>query len=194
MNRTTTSSAAPTVREQLLEQAQTFLMTRGYNGFSYRDLAERVGVKTSSIHYYFPAKEDLVLEAIKAYDALIGEGLTQIDASLRAPEKLALYAQGFGRIVEDGHRICLCGMLAADIETLPETVREAVQRFFAYHEAWLAAVLTQGETQGSLKLTSSPEATARALFAGFQGSVMASRLFRAPSRLEDVVASVCGVA
>ncbi|VVE02085.1 TetR family transcriptional regulator [Pandoraea capi] len=171
-----------------------FLMTRGYNGFSYRDLAERVGVKTSSIHYYFPAKEDLVLEAIKAYDAFISEGLAQIDESLPAPEKLALYSQGFGRIVEDGHRICLCGMLAADIETLPETVREAVQRFFAFHEAWLARVLMQGEADGTLKLTSSPEATARALFAGFQGSVMASRLFRAPSRLEDVVASVCGVA
>ena len=41
MNRTTTPTAAPTVREQLLDHAQTFLMTRGYNGFSYRDLAER---------------------------------------------------------------------------------------------------------------------------------------------------------
>lgn len=194
MNRTTTSPAAPTVREQLLDHAQTFLMTRGYNGFSYRDLAERVGVKTSSIHYYFPAKEDLVLKAIKAYDGFIGEGLAAIDETLPAPEKLALYAKGFGRIIEDGHRICLCGMLAADIETLPETVREAVQRFFAFHEAWLARVLTQGTQAGSLTLTSSPEATARALFAGFQGSVMASRLFRAPSRLEDVVASVCGVA
>ena len=194
MNRTTTSPATPTVREQLLDHAQMFLMTRGYNGFSYRDLAERVGVKTSSIHYYFPAKEDLVLEAIKAYDAFIGEGLAGIDDTLPAPEKLAQYAQGFGRIVADGHRICLCGMLAADIETLPETVREAVQRFFAYHEAWLARVLAQGQAEGALTLTSSPEATARALFAGFQGSVMASRLFRAPSRLEDVVASVCGVA
>ncbi|VVE07187.1 Transcriptional regulator AcuR [Pandoraea cepalis] len=194
MNRTHTSPTTSTVKEQLLEHAQRFLMTRGYNGFSYRDLAEQVGVKTSSIHYYFPAKEDLVLEAIKAYDALIKEGLAGIDEALPPAQKLALYARGFGRIAADGHRICLCGMLAADIETLPETVREAVQRFFAYHEAWLARVLAQGVTDGSLTLTSSPDGTARALFAGFQGSVMASRLFRAPSRLEDVVASVCGVA
>ncbi|WP_353193686.1 TetR/AcrR family transcriptional regulator [Pandoraea pnomenusa] len=194
MNRTTTSTAAPTVREQLLDHAQTFLMTRGYNGFSYRDLAERVGVKTSSIHYYFPAKEDLVLEAVKAYDAAISEGLATIDEALPPVQKLTQYAQGFGRIVADGHRICLCGMLAADIETLPETVREAVQRFFTFHEDWLARVLAEGVADGSMTLTSSVEATARALFAGFQGSVMASRLFRAPSRLEDVVASVCGVA
>ena len=43
-----------TVREQLLDHAQILLMTRGYNGFSYRDLSTLVGVKTSSIHYYFP--------------------------------------------------------------------------------------------------------------------------------------------
>jgi TetR/AcrR family transcriptional repressor of nem operon len=194
MNRKTTSQAASTVRDQLLDHAQTFLMTRGYNGFSYRDLAERVGVKTSSIHYYFPAKEDLVLEAIKAYEAAIDEGVARIDERLSPAKKLSQYAQGFGRIAADGHRICLCGMLAADIETLPETVRGAVQRFFAKHEAWLEKVLAQGVGDGSLVLTSSPEATARALFAGFQGSVMASRLFRAPSRLEDVVASVCGMA
>ncbi|MBN4667617.1 TetR/AcrR family transcriptional regulator [Pandoraea nosoerga] len=192
MNRKTTPQAVSTVRDQLLDHAQTFLMTRGYNGFSYRDLAERVGVKTSSIHYYFPAKEDLVLEAIRAYDAAIDEGVGGIGETLSPARKLAQYAQGFGRIAADGHRICLCGMLAADIETLPETVRRAVQEFFAKHEAWLADVLTQGVADGSLVLTSSPEATARALFAGFQGSVMASRLFRAPSRLEDVVASVCG--
>ena len=49
-----------TVREQLLDHAQVLLMTRGYNGFSYRDLSALVGVKTSSIHYYFPSKEDLI--------------------------------------------------------------------------------------------------------------------------------------
>ncbi|VVE44639.1 TetR family transcriptional regulator [Pandoraea iniqua] len=194
MNRTTTSPGTPTVREQLLEQAQTFLMTRGYNGFSYRDLSERVGVKTSSIHYYFPAKEDLALEAVKAYDESISTGLASIDEALPAAQKLLLYAEAFGRIAADGHRICLCGMLAADIETLPEPVREAVQKFFAYHEAWLARVLADGVADGSLKLTSSPEAAARALFAGFQGSVMASRLFRSPSRLGDVVTSVCAIA
>jgi TetR/AcrR family transcriptional regulator, transcriptional repressor for nem operon len=51
------------VRDQLLQHARSLLMARGYHGFSYHDLARLVGVKTSSIHYYFPKKEDLVLEA-----------------------------------------------------------------------------------------------------------------------------------
>ena len=46
------------VREQLLAHALELIQRRGYNGFSYRDLAELVGVKTSSIHYYFPYSGD----------------------------------------------------------------------------------------------------------------------------------------
>lgn len=187
---TTTADAPMTVREQLVELALMFLMTRGYNGFSYRDLAEKVGVKTSSIHYYFPTKEDLVLEAIKAYDAAVAAGVSQIDEALPAQRKLAMYASEFGRLI-DGRRICLCGMLAADIETLPENVRQAVQASFGQHEAWLTKVLTDGVADGTLRVTTTPAQAARALFAGFQGGVMASRLFGTPSRLDEVVASVC---
>lgn len=44
------------VRDQLLEHTLVLVRQRGFNGFSYRDLAERVGVKTSSIHYHFPSR------------------------------------------------------------------------------------------------------------------------------------------
>ena len=37
-----------------LNLAETLVRTRGYNGFSYRDLAEQIGIKTASIHYRFP--------------------------------------------------------------------------------------------------------------------------------------------
>jgi TetR/AcrR family transcriptional repressor of nem operon len=60
-----------TVREKIVGHAITLMMLRGYNGFSYRDLSELVGVKTSSIHYYFPAKDDLVLEAIHEYSKAV---------------------------------------------------------------------------------------------------------------------------
>jgi len=73
-----------TVREALLDHAQTLLMTRGYNGFSYRDLSGLVGVKTSSIHYYFPTKEDLALEAVNAYSADVMSSIYAIDSSAPA--------------------------------------------------------------------------------------------------------------
>ena len=73
--------AVSPVREQLLEHTLVLLGTRGYNGFSYRDLAELVGVKTSSIHYYFPTKEDLALAAVQTYAANIGEIMRDMDVN-----------------------------------------------------------------------------------------------------------------
>lgn len=176
------------VREQVLEHAITLMMMRGYHGFSYRDLSELVGVKTSSIHYYFPSKDDLVLEAVSAYTDEVLKAIHGLDASLSADAKLEKYAKLFGRVLGDGDQICLCGMLAADIESLPERVRSAVQAFFKANESWLAKVLEQGRLDGSIAAVGDPERAARALFAAFQGSVITSRLFQTSSRLEDVAA------
>jgi len=177
-----------TVREQLLDHAITLIMLRGYNGFSYRDLSELVGVKTSSIHYYFPSKDDLVLEAVSVYSDQVMAVLQSVDPALPPDAKLAAYTKMFGRTLGDGDQICLCGMLAADIESLPDTVRKAVQAFFRANENWLAAVLADGAAQGTLAVNGSAENSARTLFAALQGTVLASRLFRAKSRLEDVEA------
>ncbi|WP_347557649.1 TetR/AcrR family transcriptional regulator [Robbsia sp. KACC 23696] len=178
------------VRDQILQHAITLIMLKGYNAFSYRDLSTLVGVKTSSIHYYFPAKDDLVLEAVHEYSRDTLGAVQAIDSDLPADVKLASYTKLFGKILGNGDQICLCGMLAADIETLPPEIRAAVQAFFKSNEAWLAKVLAQGAKEKSLIVNGKPEAAARSLYAAYQGSVLASRLFQTKTRLGDVEASV----
>ncbi|SDV50367.1 TetR/AcrR family transcriptional regulator [Chitinasiproducens palmae] len=176
------------VRDQILEQAASLLMTRGYHGFSYRDIAAEVGVKTSSIHYHFPTKEDLVMAAVEEYSAEVARNLRMIDTTLAADMQLQRYAHHFGLMRgAAGDRICLCGMLASDIESLPESVRVAVQSFFKMNEQWLAAVVERGARDGTLRGSGDAEADARALFGAFQGCVLASRLFRSSARIDDVV-------
>ena len=174
------------IREQLVSHAIDQIMGHGYNGFSYRDLSQLVGVKTSSIHYYFPTKDDLVLEAVHEYSGKVLGIVQSIDESLPADQKLALYTKYFGMSLGEGDRICLCGMLAADIGSLPDNIRQAVQAFFKSHERWLSKVLAQGAREGSLIANGEPEHAARALFAAYQGSVLASRLFQTRSRLEEI--------
>ncbi|MGA7811684.1 TetR/AcrR family transcriptional regulator [Caballeronia sp.] len=179
-----------TVREQLLDHAQVLLMTRGYNGFSYRDLSTLVGVKTSSIHYYFPAKEDLVLEAVNTYSADVMSSIYAIDSSAPAEKKLDRYVKLFGKLLGEGNQICLCGMLATDIESLTEDVVHAVQAFFKANESWLAKVLAEGDKQQTLRLNGKPDVAARALFAAFQGSLLTCRLFHTKLRLDEVTQTV----
>jgi TetR/AcrR family transcriptional repressor of nem operon len=174
------------VREQLLNHAITLMMLRGYNGFSYRDLSALVGVKTSSIHYHFPSKDDLVLEAVSEYSSDVLSAVQGIDPGLPANVKLERYTKLVGKTLGDGEQICLCGMLAADLGSLPENIRAAVQAFFRANEKWLAGVLEKGVEEGTLVVNGSPEHAARVLFASFQGAILASRLFNTKARLDDV--------
>ncbi|MBO1110369.1 TetR/AcrR family transcriptional regulator [Bordetella petrii] len=179
-----------TTREQLLGHAQALIRQRGYNGFSYRDLADRVGVKTASIHYYFPCKDDLLIEAIDNYAAHVAGLVQGIDATLPAKERLDRYAALFEGGPTD--QVCLCGMLAADFASLSDRARQSLQGFFCMHETWLAQVIADGQRDGTLKWSGCPDAAGRCLFAAFQGALMGSRLFQNPARLHDVVASVQG--
>lgn len=178
-----------TTRDQLLEHAQCLIRRRGYNGFSYRDLADHVGVKTASIHYYFPAKDDLLIAVIDKYAAQVYAMLHGIDESLPANERLARYAALFRGGPSD--QICLCGMLAADFASLSDRARQSVQAFFRMHETWLAEVVAAGVADGSLKSCGDTAADGRWLFAAFQGALMGSRLFQDQQRLDDVITAVC---
>ena len=53
------AAVAATTREQLLTVAADLLQRVGYASFSFRDLAEAVGIRAASVHYHFPTKADL---------------------------------------------------------------------------------------------------------------------------------------
>ena len=43
---------------KILLVACSVIMERGYNGFSFRDVAAEVGIKSATIHYHFPTKAE----------------------------------------------------------------------------------------------------------------------------------------
>ena len=64
--------------QKILTIAQQNVQTKGFNGFSYQDLAQEIGIKTSSIHYHFPTKDDLALALVTAYREAFDAELAQI--------------------------------------------------------------------------------------------------------------------
>jgi TetR/AcrR family transcriptional repressor of nem operon len=85
-------SDTPGTIDQLLDAAQELAQTRGYNAFSYRDLAERVGIRSASIHHHFPSKADLGRALVARYRDRFSDGLRRIGAGQGdAPAQLAAY-------------------------------------------------------------------------------------------------------
>jgi TetR/AcrR family transcriptional repressor of nem operon len=171
------------VRNQILDHAQMLVQTRGYNAMSYRDLATVIGVKTSSIHYYFPKKESLALALIRRYREAFKGALADIDAEVTDTRlKIQRYVSLFTSTVRSG-RICLGGMLATDLTTLPVSIQDEVRGFYAENETWLSNLLGTGRETGQLKFEGSPKVKAETLFAALEGIMVASRLFQDEGRL-----------
>ncbi|KAF0244312.1 MAG: regulatory protein [Planctomycetota bacterium] len=171
-------------RDALLDAAQEFAQTLGYNAFSFLDLSKRVGVKTSSIHYWFPTKGDLGRELMSRYHERFMAALSKIDARRwNARRKLLAFAELFRAALMKGDRMCLCGMLATEFATLPPGVQAEVKAFFAGAERWLAGVLWAGRKSKELEFEGKPETAARVLFSSLEGAMMTARAFGDEERL-----------
>ena len=136
---------------RILDVAERLVQLRGFNGFSYADVAEELGISKASLHYHFAGKAELGEALIERYASRFTGSLEQIDTRpIDAPAKLAAYAKLYGDVLRR-KRMCLCGMLAAEYQTLPKPMRSAVIRFFDEQEAWLTRVLEQGRDEGTLR-------------------------------------------
>ncbi len=160
---------------RLLDAAQTLVQERGFNAFSYRDLADSVGIRTASIHYHFKAKADLGKGLMERYRGRLEEALAVIDGK-RASSKSKLKAFiGLYKETESRGAICLCGSMASDWETLEPTVQESVSAYLALSEGWVSRELKAGIQAGEYSLTGKPSDAAASLVASLQGGLILSR-------------------
>jgi TetR/AcrR family transcriptional repressor of nem operon len=170
--------------ERTLDVAERLVQTRGFNGFSYADIAEALGVTKASLHYHFPTKADLGRHLVQRYQAAFLETLGAIDAAhSRARDKLKRYARIYAEVLR-ADRMCLCGMLASDYATLPKSMRDEVRGFFDENERWLARVLAEGRKAGQLEFRGAPVDMARMIVASLEGAMMLARSYGEVSRFE----------
>jgi TetR/AcrR family transcriptional repressor of nem operon len=175
--------AAPGTVDRVLDVAERLVQTRGFNGFSYADVSAEVGITTASLHYHFPGKAELGRALIERYAARFLEALAAISAGApRAAARLEGYARLYGDVLAGG-RMCLCGMLAAEYETLPPPVQRAIRAFFDANETWLVGVLESGREEGDLSFTGPARDAALQWTSTLEGSMLLARPYGDASRL-----------
>jgi TetR/AcrR family transcriptional regulator, transcriptional repressor for nem operon len=161
---------------RILDVAERLLQVRGYNGFSYGDVAGELDITRAALHYHFKGKAELGQALIQRYAARFAAALAELDAAAPdAAAKLRGYV-GLYTDVLSADRMCLCGMLAAEHRTLPDPLQQAVCAFFASNTAWLRKVLDEGRADGSLTVAGSSEATAAVILGALEGAMLITRL------------------
>jgi TetR/AcrR family transcriptional regulator, transcriptional repressor for nem operon len=169
---------------RILDVAERLAQSRGFNGFSYADIASELGITTASLHYHFPGKAELGEALIRRYASRFVEALETIDSGgADARAKLDAYAAIYGDVLRD-RRMCLCGMLAAEYDTLPDPMREQIVGFFDANEAWLVATLEQGQAEGTLHVTGSPGDAAQTIVSSLEGAMLVARPYGDVARFQ----------
>ena len=100
--------------------------------------------------------------------------------------QLKEYVSLFISTLKQNGKICLCGMLASDYQTLSEKIQLQVREFFDENERWLAEILNRGKEQNLLGFAGNANDIASTLFAMLEGSMLVSRVYNDESRLQKV--------
>ena len=161
--------------ERILDIAERLVQTRGFTNFSYADIAAELGITKASLHYHFPGKAELGQAVIARYGERFAEALTEIDRTVPdARAKLEAYAGLYADVLR-GNRMCMCGVLAGEYESLPDPMRAAVIRFFDDNQTWLVHVLDEGLQDRTLDFSGAKEDVAQTILVTLEGAMLVAR-------------------
>jgi TetR/AcrR family transcriptional regulator, transcriptional repressor for nem operon len=163
-----------TTRDALVRNAAQTVRKAGSASLNFRDLGQSVGVKSSTVHYYFPTKADLLREIAGQYTsqflAALEEGTRQ---SRSFKQDMVVLVNLF--VGAQGEKLsCLCGMLATEAEVLDPKVRRAVNEFFVALQSWVVERARAREARRPGGLT--PGRFADVLVSLLEGALLLSRL------------------
>ncbi|MCS2164038.1 TetR/AcrR family transcriptional regulator [Scandinavium manionii] len=161
--------------DSLIALTDTLIQENGYQGFSYSDLAERLGIRKASIHYHFPTKTDLGIAYCEFKEAgflVLETALLQMPAG-RA--RLQGYMDAFLQCRDNGQ---MCGVHAmlSDSNLFDPSLQEAVSRLAQTDLRILTAVLTSGREAGELHFTAEPADIAIIIGSAIKGALMLNRI------------------
>ncbi len=165
-------------RTRLIEAATDQMRHRGYHAVSFRDLADTLDIKSASVHYHFPQKEDLGQAITHAYSTTFFSALEERVSSVTTSiGRLRAIRDLYHDALTQSEAHCLCGMLGAEAQGLPEPLRQAVNAFFEANVTWVSQALPKG--------TRDRNARARQFVATLQGAMMLAGSLDDPTVFDD---------
>ncbi|MGL4962935.1 MAG: TetR/AcrR family transcriptional regulator [Inquilinus sp.] len=183
-------SSSSTTADDILACARTLIIAGGYNGFSYADIAEVVGIRKPSIHHHFPTKADLVRTLASRYREEAVAGIAYMEEQTSDPlEQLRRYTGYWAACIRDASApFCVCALLASELPVLPAEVALEVRAHFRMISAWLTSVLERGQREGGLVLTGTPRIEAESFMATVHGAMLSARAYDDPEVFAAVTA------
>ncbi|MEP2987879.1 MAG: TetR/AcrR family transcriptional regulator [Parasphingorhabdus sp.] len=173
--------------DEILDIAEEMARKGGYNSFSFREIAKAVGVKSSSVHYHFPTKDELGAAVVQRYTDRFLDALGDPNDLDNPKVAIERYIDLYRKALVEDELMCLCGIMGAEIEALPPTVGEEAKHFFERNVKWLIAALSDDEAS-----TPAQDLRSRSLhiIATLEGAMIVARSLEDHKIFESVVSEI----
>lgn len=164
---------------KIMDVAERRVRREGYNGFSFRRIADEIGIKSASVHYHFANKGELGAAITARYADRFMDAIGPPEAE----EALAQLVAGFRHSLVEDRAMCLCGMLASERDGLPEAVQVQVAGFFRRLLDWLVSAY-------KARKRAEPEVAAAQALATLEGALLVARSLEQPVLFERAVSGL----
>ncbi|SKA41727.1 transcriptional regulator, TetR family [Chitinophaga eiseniae] len=162
------------MKDKIVTLADKLIRVKGFNAFSYKDIADPLSVKNAAVHYHFPSKADLGM-------AVIGEEMQRFQHSVQQwqqlpeEEQLALLVDVFRKHCYAGN-VCLMGSLAPDYETLTPQMQEKINEMAEAIVEWVTTCLEKGRKNKRFHFKGTAGDRALLVISNLQSSLLLARV------------------
>ena len=163
-------------KAEILDFAESLLLDRGFNGFSYAHISSALKIKNAAIHYYFPTKADLGVAIIRRTGERFAKWTHDERMAVKAPsEKLEAFFRSYLRFLDAGQQVCLGGALETDYKTLPPAMQMETKKFVSDIFAWMEGVLEAGREKKNFSFPGEAKDQAILVLSSLQGALQMTR-------------------
>jgi TetR/AcrR family transcriptional repressor of nem operon len=170
------SSYLVDTKKKILDIGEKLILSRGFNGFSYKNISSALGVQNAAIHYHYPSKCDLGVAIIERARHRFQKWSEEIEKKdLNEWQKLDEFFNIYTHYLNSSESVCLSGALETEFKTLPEGIQMATRGLVFDLLAWMENFLLRGRDNGSFSFTGEAKDQAVVLLAIVQGSLQMVR-------------------
>lgn len=178
--------------DKIVQTAEALIQEHGYTGFSFQDVADKVGIKKGSLYYHFPSKAELGRAVVAGYRRRMEQSAAALaDAGVEDYwQALARYLEPMTLFGRTAGEACLGGILSGEWRGLPAEMRSELRAFFDEHERWLTDFLEAGRNAGAFTFRGQSQLLARMLFSAVEGGLLIKRIKDDPGYFESILVAV----
>lgn len=178
-------------RTEIMQLAERELAAKGVHGFSFRDLASACHIKSSSVHYHFRRKNDLIIAVLEQFDGRLRRQFESWDSEEPSARlRLKRYLERIRSLAKDcsSRTFCPVMMAATELGAVDPEVTKVTRKFFDTAVGWLTRQLV--EIRGHSEPTREDAFDAELIYHMLEGGMVSVRMTGEPTRIETVLQTI----